>query len=683
VVGCFREKEFKDGYSSSSAALLDDFYAPSIGKAASYDRAAGYFSSALLALAAPAFIEFAANGGRMRLVCSPNLDSRDAAGLTGKPASDEEVIQALRLVASTDDLSLALTNLMSSMIGAGILSVKFAIPLHGQGIFHDKVGIFLDECGHTVSFVGSANETAAAWSGTGNHEQIEVFRDWLSREQENRTRRHARQFQELWIGAARGLRVMTAQTSAAIIRGVSAPDDLDNSLERVRALLQNRKTGAPPRALRSHQLNVIDAWEKADRKGLIVFATGGGKTLAAIEAIRRWADLGKPSLVLVPSELLHSQWLAELREELPNAQVLRAGAGVDRSDWLRSLSFATSAEHSSEPRVILSTYQTAVTSDFLMRVRAGEHLLLVADEVHRMGAPDCRQLFSIEAGARLGLSATPRRYGDEIGTNAIYSYFGDELEPHFTLADALHAEPPVLVPYDYFVETVTLTEDELDQWVALTKSLAQEIARNDGQMSERALHLARQRARVVKSAEGKVDLARNVIRKQWRDEDRWLIYCDDRQHLAKVRAVVEPLGQPTFEYHSGNSVLGPEVIRQFENGGVLLAIKCLDEGVDLPYINKALILASTTNPREYIQRRGRVLRRREGKHYAVIYDVIAVDGEGIPVMPSELPRAEEFAALASNRAGAVVLDQLRSKASASVDVSGEGDQFEGEDADGE
>lgn len=662
--GCLASSGFRDGYSTGDSDLLSQFYSPALHQAVSYDRAAGYFSSALIALAPDSFADFVRSGGRMRLVCSPHLSEADAQALSPTPSDEQTVLRALERVATRSDLSQALLVALSSLIGAGVLEIKFAVPVHGHGIFHDKIGIFRDTCAHSLSFVGSANETAAAWSGLANHEQIEVFRDWVSDEQARRVRRHERGFEHLWRGLARGLRLVDADQSSAIVGRLAPPEDVELSLTRVQELIdvKSRSTTSQPAAvpLREHQTAVLEDWEANGHSGLVVFATGGGKTLTGIEAMRRWTRTGRPCLALVPSALLHNQWADEIRREIPTATLLLAGAGSRRSDWVRALRAATGVDDIGRPRITLATYQTALTDDFRTRVADGEHLLIVADEVHRMGAPDTRALFELQSGGRLGLSATPARYGDAEGTAQIVAYFGRELSPRFELKDALKSDPPVLVPYDYFVERVSLTDDEQEEWQKLSASLAQEIARNDGAISDYARHLARQRARVVKSADGKAPLAEQVIEREWRDGDRWLVYCDDRNHLDSVRKRLERLRIPIFEYHSGNSILGPEVIRQFSRGGILLAIKCLDEGVDLPYVNKALILASTTNPREYIQRRGRVLRRAPGKRFATIFDALVLGSDGVPVMVKEIDRAQEFADLASNKAGALSLQVLKS-----------------------
>jgi superfamily II DNA or RNA helicase len=312
-------------------------------------------------------------------------------------------------------------------------------------------------------------------------------------------------------------------------------------------------------------------------------------------------------------------------------------------------------------RIVLATYQTAATDRFLELIKGGEHLLVVGDEGHRVGAPDTRKVLErIEAGGRLGLSATPERYGDPAGTKAIFDYFGDILEPRFTLRDALDAQ--VLVPYEYHFTTCPLTPDEQEQWDAFTERIAREIARNDGELTEQALHLLRQRARVSKRATGKAAIARQVISENYEPGDRWLVYCNDVSHLKAVRQELEGMGLDLLEYHSQDDGDHDATIAFFTNrGGVLLAIKCLDEGVDIPLINRALILASSTNPREYIQRRGRVLRKSPGKYSAQLYDVIVTGEDGLAITPSEVVRAMEFASDARNVGASLYLEELLGK----------------------
>lgn len=666
---CLADFGVNQAYSTSDAALLDEFLVPALSRSHRYDRAVGFFSSSLIALLPATMADFVQRGGRMRLVCSPHLSETDLKwlGLDADPVqmTEEDVVAQLVALCEADDLAGALIGAMSSLVHHGALEVKFARPAFGSGIFHDKVGVFTDECAHRLSFVGSANETAAAWSGLGNHEQIETFASWLGEEQEIRSERHSSLFEELWRGARRGVRVSDTASTRGVLLKVSQPDVIEVAIDRVREIVRDRASATPtgsnqPRQLRTHQQQVIESWEQANRRGIVVFATGGGKTLTGLAAARKWASEGRPVLIGVPSVLLLEQWADEIQSELPNVPVLLAGGGHSRSTWERNLGLYTRNDPSLGGRVVLTTYDTAVTDDFLALANQGPHLMVLADEVHRTGAPDKRKFLTFEAGARMGLSATPERYGDGDGTEAIFDYFGGRLEPEFGIREAIDAGQ--LVPYDYDFVTTTLTEDEQAEWDALSAQMAQEMARNDGAMTDWFRRLALKRSRIMKAATNKASIARQVLDDRQRPGDNWLVYCESRAHLRAVRQLIETPSRRVLEYHSENSHLAKEIFECFESGGVLLAIKCLDEGVDLPFVNKALILASTTNPREYIQRRGRVLRRAPGKYSAEVIDVVVVDEHGLPLVTSEATRAVEFADNASNRAGRVRLEVLLQRA---------------------
>jgi len=664
---------FDSNYSTSQSHLLEDFYVPALSASIKYDRAAGYFSSSLIAIAPLAYSSFVSNKGSLRLICSPYVSESDALRLepsaTGQLGSASTLTNDIEKLIQADDLAAALTKVMSGLLSEKILQIKFARPISNSGLFHDKVGIFRDEDNNRLSFVGSANETASAWSGYANHEQIETFCSWMNVEQDQRSSRHLNDFDEMWENLRVGLRVESASASAAIITQAVGTVDLDSSLDDVRRLLASKRyvretkkgtskpyDAAEKRQLRNHQVQVLESWELNNFKGLVQFATGGGKTLVGIEAVRGWISSGRSALVLVPSELLFNQWREEIQSEMGDVPLVLAGAGHSKQDWLKILSSATADDAQLGPRIVLATYQTAITPDFLTKLRVHENLLVVADEVHRMGAPDTRILFGLKAGGRLGLSATPDRYGDEIGTRLIHEYFVNNLEPAFTLNDAIRSN--VLVPYDYYLESVELTEDESDEWSTISAAMAKEMAINEGRQTDRFVALARQRARILKRAQAKAGLARRILDEHYKPGNHWLIYCESKQHLAEVREMLEGGPWPLLEYHSGNSHRSSEIFQHFQKGGVLLAIKCLDEGVDIPAIDSALILASTSNPREFVQRRGRILRRSPSKFSARLFDVVVLGDDKRLLAGTEAFRALEFAGGARNVSGRTKLELL-------------------------
>jgi superfamily II DNA or RNA helicase len=298
--------------------------------------------------------------------------------------------------------------------------------------------------------------------------------------------------------------------------------------------------------------------------------------------------------------------------------------------------------------------------------------MLVADEVHRLGSPHHSQLLDERLfGARLGLSATPERAGDPAGTSALLSYFRGVLEPRYTLADAVR--DGVLTRYFYRPHTVVLTNDEADLWRTLTKEIGQlrgRIAGSDSSagLEDRLQRLYIKRARVVKHAAAKVPLAVDVLVSEYVRGQRWIIYCEDFGQLNTVCQALAAKGIQSMPFHSQMDGDRAETLRWLDRrGGVVVAIKCLDEGVDIPSVTHALILASSKNPREFIQRRGRVLRIAPKKALAYVHDAIvlppkteASDGERAadPITAGELARAVEFAQHADNPACAADLQQI-------------------------
>jgi superfamily II DNA or RNA helicase len=312
--------------------------------------------------------------------------------------------------------------------------------------------------------------------------------------------------------------------------------------------------------------------------------------------------------------------------------------------------------------------QTACRPEFRQRLQDEDQLLIVADEVHQSGSRGNSGIFEIQAQARLGLSATPRRYGDPAGTGQITSYFGDVIQPPFRLQDAIKRN--LLVPYEYYPHPVLLSDEENDAWRALTLGIKREVARlprgGEGplELTDRIKLLLIQRSRIAKKAVGKVPLAGSVLKDRFEDGQRWLVYCEDIDQLDAVLRNLRSQGMEANEYHS--RMLGsPEAtLDWFQRfGGVLVSVHCLDEGVDIPAVSHALILASSQNPRQFIQRRGRVLRKAPWKAIAVVHDAIVVpdtvedEPDQIALARAELARALEFAASALNRyAGAELRD---------------------------
>jgi superfamily II DNA or RNA helicase len=645
------ELNLPGGMSSSRNNLMKDFYTPCLARAVRFDRAAGYFSSAIFSLAPLAYSDFFLRGGRIRLVSSTQLSPQDAEAIDSEDSfHPDQLVAAFQQLEGSQSRSLVvLAKIFSTLLHSGVLELKFAEPSSRRGVFHDKYGIFHDEAGGAVSFIGSTNETAFAWSGLHNHEQIEIFRSSNSAD-EKRIADHVESFERIWSNDIPGFSVFSSENFESAFLRLVPPEPLEELVTelRLREFEESESSIAPNPTLytlREYQSEALATWEKNGRKGVISFATGGGKTLTAIEGIRRWLENG-PALILVPSTLLLEQWREEIRSWLPHINLLQVGAGVLKSKWSRDL-FRFSQDGKFGPRVILSTYASATTHEFRAALDNGSHIMVVADEVHRFGSSDTRLLASwLNCGPRLGLSATPIRQSDEVGTQAIFDFFGEILSPVYSLGDAIR--DGILVPYDYQIALAPLNQEEQEQWDFLSQRISREIAINNGKLSELAKRLSIKRARISKRAKSKAQIASQIIRENVARNDRWLVYCESVDHLNEVKSELQSVMEKSFtimEFHSKNKAEHKRVISFFESrGGIVLAIKCLDEGIDIPIINRAIILSSSTNPREYIQRRGRVLRRHPNKAFAQVWDLLTVDAGGLPIAQSEVIRATQFAA---------------------------------------
>lgn len=674
-VGDLSILDLKTEYRSLKEDPARAFYRQCLLHSARYKRAVGYFRSSVYIVIGPSLIEFSRRGGITQLICSPELDPDDIDAIAAGYARRSERVTE-RLIEQIDgllahDATVYPARVLATLIAVGALEIKLgaleiklAVRADRKGLYHEKIGVFSDGSGNHVSFKGSANETWSGWHREGNFESIEVFCSWRGGLEAQRVGRHEAHFDGLWSEEDTDIEVFSFPLEAAEHLKKAAFRRLED------VMVEHLPIPAERRAPLPHQGAAIAGWKQQGQKGIFAHATGSGKTFAAILAIRSQTRRGLPTLVLVPSRLLLEQWAKELRDEIPNAALLLAGAGNDRWRLPRRLKGMTDPDTALGGRITLAMMQTASMREFLSNVMAGPHLLVVADEVHQVGSPQNSQIMHIDAGSRLGLSATPIRYGDPEGTAKIYAYFGPVVPPSITLFDAIKAGR--LVPYEYFPHAINLTAEEAAEWKEMTRAIQLEIrhlkADESGQrpLSGKAKMLLIKRARIAKKATVKIRLAVDVLRAHFEPGQSWLVYCEDRNQLSEVRSALRDASIESVEYHSGMAGDREATMSWFRSfGGILVSIRCLDEGVDIPAVSHALILASSQNPRQFIQRRGRVLRRSPTKEMAVIHDAIVVpvsaedEPEQLGLLRAEMVRAVEFSDHAINRgAGA----QLRSMA---------------------
>ena len=665
----------RTSYHKGRDDIAKDFYLPAMRHATKYDRAVGFFRSAVFVIAWPALREFVDHGGRIRILCSQVLSTEDVEALDAGYAArvDETLAARLRDEVATllDDETLSEpVRVLAALVAIKVVDLKIALlrPIPGSAttrIFHDKLGILHDAQGSVVIFKGSMNETWLGLADDGNLESVDVACSWLGGRDQERTIEEVAYFEDLWSNTYPGLDVRSFPEIARETFVSAADADWENTVDRLlgeRAdatpTLLDLRADAKGRTLKPHQSTGLAAWRANARRGILAFATGAGKTFTAIEAIREsLTKFDEIPIVIVPDTTLFAQWFEELEPAVGplGASILRVGAGFNY--WRNVIRDWTTPGGG---RVVLATVQTARSHALRNEITRGSHLFIVADEVHRLGSPVNRTLLDESLfGPRLGLSATPERAGDTIGTSTLLGYFGGVLEPRYTLADAIRDH--VLTPYFYRPKTVSLSEAEADRWRRLSRRVAQLRAQigDNTRISARIEKLLFARASIVKRAVAKVDLAVQTVNVAYERGQRWIIYCDDQDQLNDVVGALAATGHTAMPYHSAMEGDRAETLGWLDLfGGIVVAIKCLDEGVDIPSVTHALILASSKNPREFVQRRGRVLRRAQNKSIAFVYDAIVMppdspaqdDSIPDPITSGELARAIEFAQSALNPA---------------------------------
>ena len=432
----------------------------------------------------------------------------------------------------------------------------------------------------------------------------------------------------------------------------------------------------PSLQLRGYQRQAVNNWFANNGRGTLKMATGSGKTITALAiACELYKQINLQVLVVVcPYRHLVTQWAREC--EKFNLQPILAFENV--RNWQSQLSTQLYNIRSGSQRflTVITSNSTLIGDGFQSQLKYfPEKTLIIGDEAHNLGAPRLEESLPRRVGLRLALSATPERYFDEGGTQSLFDYFGPVLQPELTLKDAIAQR--ALVHYLYYPILVELTETESRTYAKLTQKIGRALLYRQRENVESAYFednedlkpLLMQRARLIGAAENKLNALRELMATR-RETTHTLFYCSDgsqdvgqRSSLHQLKAVAKilgvELGYKVSTYTAQTSLEEREVLRhQFESGELqgLVAIRCLDEGVDIPAIQTAVILASSGNPRQFIQRRGRVLRPHPKKERATIFDMIVLppdlDRKTLEVernlLRKELLRFVEFADLADN-----------------------------------
>lgn len=703
-----KDWKIKSEYRSLIDNVVQDFYLPLLQDACLYKRAVGFFSSTSLVEISKGIAQMAHNGGKIELVASPYLSDDDINAIREGYENREKIIEGALVRQLSDDhedyYSMERLNLLANLIADGVLDIKIAYTDTGKdiGMYHEKMGIIEDSDGNRVAFSGSMNESLTAMSI--NYEAIDVYCAWKEGEEE-RVDLKENAFAAMWNNSEPKLKVLDFPnvTNALIEKYRKKEPDFEIDEEQFQVRLSSyrhllsQKDGEKEEAvgaripesvsLHEYQKEAISVWVGENYRGIFDMATGTGKTYTGLGAISKLSEDLDDNLAVVivaPYQHLVEQWVEDIVRF--NMKPIVAFSSSPQKDWKKRLSKAVMDQKIRKDKRFFclictnATFSSSYVQEQINKIT--KPILLVVDEAHNFGARSYAKHLDDRFTYRLALSATLDRFRDEEGTSILYKFFGKKCI-EYTLERAIDEDK--LTPYKYYPVLNYLNEIELQSYEEKSYEMSKCLIKGkDGKykLNKRGEILALERSRIVAGAMQKLDRLREVIT-PYKDDHNILVYCgatkvlddsdemeDDESDIRQIEAVTKilgnELGMNVARFTSQENIEQRAAIKEhFQEGGQLqaiVAIKCLDEGVNIPGIRTAFILASTTNPKEYIQRRGRVLRKAPNKPYAEIYDFVtlprpldSVSGLTLEqanrdktLVNNELSRIKEFGRLAMN-----------------------------------
>ena len=645
----FRDLDIKRSYISyGNESIASSFLVPMLKQTKIYRRSVGFFSSSVFTPIIDGIVALSRNNGKIQLIASPHLNEEDIQAINIGYEKRKEIIanaferDFIEAIEELDDVKL---QLLASLIANGTLDIKVAVT-KGTGIYHDKLGILEDFDGNTVVFYGSSNSSLNGYKN--NYEKIRIVKSWVDSDSES-IQDECAEFDALWNNNNPHMTIYDYAVSAKL--------NILTIVERRKN--ESKKRGNVPIKLRDYQQEAIDAWVKNDYHGFYVMATGTGKTWTAIfSAVKLLEQHSAMIVICAPYKHLVRQWAEDVEKAVPEAILIMVSS--ENHNWEQQLSQAIVRQrlNKSTKVIVISTITSFNLERFQRTInKSKQEKMLIVDEAHRFtNRPDTiKEQFKY----MLGLSATPFSGKNTTKGNELMKFFGGQV---FNLPIEIALEKGFLVNYYYYPIFVSATEEE----EILFRKKSAQIAgcyRNDVCIDPENLALyLRSRLRIISMASEKIEKIQEIL-SNIKEDSHFIVYCgdgrvydnnnDEIRHIQFVKRRLADLGYKASQFTaSENMTERMDLVEAFNEGAIdaLAAIRCLDEGINIPSITGALILSSNDDYREFVQRRGRILRTYGDKKYANIYDVIVLPStQTIKMAEIELRRYYEYARLALNR----------------------------------
>lgn len=701
-MGNFKEIEFPTDfeYSSDSPNLPIDFFAATLPISKQIYLKLGYFSSSAIKVLAYGFAQFIYNGGIIKIISNHHYQPDDIV-LTHQHNNKQNTISAHEFLRDLDWLNHSLSaegqhfiNCLRFLVENNRLEL---IPVlkKPNSMVHYKEGIFVDENDDVIYMNGSCNFTASGL--LENAENISVYRSWggefetnklsakrknissiINKENVNYTYLHQSDLVEKIKSNSDilGIKELIIKEKELIkrIKNVKLKGYLTEMIDKtIGSEVQAATPAFPyPEGPREYQNEAYINWKNSDKCGLFAMATGTGKTITALNCIlEEYKQSGYyQAIIVVPSKPLVNQWYEEARNFNFNT-VMKV---YSDSQWKEKLSrmntgMALNAKHSF---LIITTYISFSSENFQRRItNFPKATIFVADEAHNIGSERMKQLLpGIKFEKRIALSATPKRRFDPEGNSLIESYFNTSEPYTFSYSMKKAINENILTQYYYYPHMVYLNSQEMRKYVIISKKLSKIFNQKTKKFTnpDYAKILLLERKRIIHKAENKKNTLNTVLKEI--SESKYginysFIYAPEGEDdsgtsmLADYLSIFEDCFPDKRIHHfTSKTENRTEILKDFESGYIncLISMKCLDEGIDIPRAGTAIFCSSTGNPRQFIQRRGRVLRKHKDKDLSVIHDLVVFPelSESIPtaierkLVKDELERFIYFSSLAIN-----------------------------------
>lgn len=704
------DRDYKTG--SENEPL--QFYLDGLANSNEFSLLLGYFSSSAINLLSVGFATFISKGGKMKMVINHLLSAKDKEAISRV----EDNPNAIRVFDLTDIVSLGRVldeydthffECLAYLIAEKRIEIKVIKPKNGKGIAHYKSGVFSDGQ-DAVGYQASCNFTYYGLSE--NIEQLEAFLSWENGRSNKLIKKQLKIIEDYFTEKDKDVEYVSVNEIEVVLKDRFGKKDLNELLVQEKQLLRKKQSlilnpklkktitklfseieiirRIPkfpyPEGPREYQINAYNSWVANNYKGMFAMATGTGKTITSLNCLlNEYKKTGiYRAIITVPTTALVEQW----KKECAKFNFKNIITVSSKENWDKNLAFFNTASKLIDTSyIVIVTYASLPRSKFQSYfTQLPKDTILIADETHNLGSQGLLRLLpNIHLEKRIGLSATPHRKFDEAGNQAIQEFFNDE--PPYIVSYSMEEALNIgwLCKYTYHPHIVKLTDQEIEKYKELSLQLLRMglfdkqtgSFKSTPEIEKKLL----ERKRIIHKAANKLEVFKAILRSEFDkrknlkytliyvpegieasfDETDFSIETEDENRLINeyTKAVSQTDDSVMVKQFTANSSDREEILKNFEESNihVLTSMKCLDEGVDVPRSELAIFCASTGNPRQFIQRRGRVLRLHKDKIHATIHDLVVVPEVSDEstfemekgLVKKELERVIDFANLAMNK----------------------------------